>query len=449
MKRRDVAIVLAVRRRRGAEARRCRQRARTRTRRGRAIGRDVAQARAAPSTTPGAQIASAQTALARSARASASGTTRPNGRRASSTTDTNEALPRKPQASRAPTRRVAATAASLAALDTCVTGAQRATFERNAGDPATAIDMLKLVQPVCASLATGAIPRPPCSRSTSATPRCCVVGKTYYAYSTNSAIGNLPVISSTDLVHWTIVGNALPCLPAGPTPGATWAPAVVALGGQATSRTTRRVTRPGSVQCISVAVADKPGGPFIDLSKDPLVCQADLGGSIDPQPFVDAQRTAVAVVEERTRRRPAGHDLEPAAARRRPRARSVRPSPLIQADQEWEDGVVEAPSLVDVHGTLALFYSGNDWNGADYALGEARLRVAGRTVLEAPRQAGVRVARQRRGPGQRDRVRITEGRSLARVQRVQRRARRLSRRAGSCTSRRVNVDGDAVTVTPR
>ncbi len=40
-------------------------------------------------------------------------------------------------------------------------------------------------------------------------------------------------------------------------------------------------------QCISRAVAAAPAGPFLDDSSGPLVCQRDLGGSIDPSPFVD------------------------------------------------------------------------------------------------------------------------------------------------------------------
>src|SRR5205085_3434945 len=41
-------------------------------------------------------------------------------------------------------------------------------------------------------------------------------------------------------------------------------------------------------QCISVATATTPTGPYHDSSTGPLVCQPTLGGSIDPYPFVDA-----------------------------------------------------------------------------------------------------------------------------------------------------------------
>ena len=37
-----------------------------------------------------------------------------------------------------------------------------------------------------------------------------VVGRTYYAYATNSVAGNIQIIASSDLTHWVSVGNALP-----------------------------------------------------------------------------------------------------------------------------------------------------------------------------------------------------------------------------------------------
>jgi len=41
-------------------------------------------------------------------------------------------------------------------------------------------------------------------------------------------------------------------------------------------------------QCLGRAVAASPAGPFIDRSSDPVVCQASLGGDIDPDVFRDS-----------------------------------------------------------------------------------------------------------------------------------------------------------------
>ena len=53
---------------------------------------------------------------------------------------------------------------------------------------------------------------------------------TYYGFATNSAAGNIQIIESTDLTHWTTVGDALPHEPAWAAPDATWAPSVLPAG---------------------------------------------------------------------------------------------------------------------------------------------------------------------------------------------------------------------------
>jgi hypothetical protein len=47
------------------------------------------------------------------------------------------------------------------------------------------------------------------------------------------------------------------------------------------------------------------------------------------------------------------------------------PTQLLVPDQAWEAGVVEAPDLVTSGGRYFLFYSANNWNSADYAIGVA------------------------------------------------------------------------------
>jgi beta-xylosidase len=44
---------------------------------------------------------------------------------------------------------------------------------------------------------------------------------------------------------------------------------------------------------------------------------------------------------------------------------------LIQANQGWEGGIVEAPSMIEDSGAFYLFYSGNRWDTASYAIGYA------------------------------------------------------------------------------
>ena len=99
-------------------------------------------------------------------------------------------------------------------------------------------------------------------------------------------------------------------------------------------------------QCISVATAADPAGPFVDRSAEPLIFQDDRGGSIDPSPFVDADGTAYLLWKSDDNalgRTPSlwGAPLEPDGL-----ALAGPPVELLrQADAPWEKPLVEAPSL--------------------------------------------------------------------------------------------------------
>ena len=111
----------------------------------------------------------------------------------------------------------------------------------------------------------------------------------YYSYSTNRAapwggLLHVPVLQSSDLTNWDGLVDAFPNLPAWATPGRTWAPTVVHDRDGYTlfySATERRSGR----QCIGRARAGSPTGPFRDRRRGPIVCQREMGGSIDPYVF--------------------------------------------------------------------------------------------------------------------------------------------------------------------
>jgi hypothetical protein len=208
----------------------------------------------------------------------------------------------------------------------------------------------------------------------------------YYAYSTQVNGVNVPVIRSTDLATWTSVGDALPQLPAWAEPGLTWAPSVIEQGGRFLLYYTShyRSADPAlSRQCISVAVSDTPAGPFRDASpRDPadstrtrpLICQYDLGGSIDPEAFVDADGARYLLFKSN------GNTIgQPArlwATRLRPDGLAPADDPprftkLLQADQPWEAGVVEGPAMARWGPGYVLLYSGNWFESAYEAIGAA------------------------------------------------------------------------------
>jgi beta-xylosidase len=121
-------------------------------------------------------------------------------------------------------------------------------------------------------------------------------GGTYYAYSTNSRYGtkilHVPERSSTSLTGgWSDARDAMPELPAwvdktSAEEGNVWAPAVTAHDdGYLLYFTAPSASQ--HVQCIGVARARAPHGPFHSIGLDPLVCQPGDADAIDPKPFTD------------------------------------------------------------------------------------------------------------------------------------------------------------------
>ena len=197
------------------------------------------------------------------------------------------------------------------------------------------------------------------------------VNGTYYAYGTNSAAGNIQIITSPDLTHWSPVGDALPHLPAWAAPGATWAPSVLQVGSSFVMYYSAGFISTGE-QCISAAVATSPEGPFVDNSAFPIVCQLSLGGSIDPSPYVDTS-TGISYLDWKSE----GAGGQPPtlwAQQLSPDGTQLvgtGPSQLLQPSQTWEQGIVEAPAMSSIAGSTDLFYSGASWQGTEYAIGLA------------------------------------------------------------------------------
>jgi hypothetical protein len=249
--------------------------------------------------------------------------------------------------------------------DACVAGVQRATAALRRGSTHDAVDALVAASAPCsAALATVTGARYPYDFPD---PSVLQVGSHYYAYSTNAGGGNLQVLESSDLVHWTLEGDALAAVPAWASPGATWAPAVIGLHGLFLAYYTVR-DRGSGLECISVAAALQPQGPFVDLSAAPLVCQS--GGSIDPSPFVDPSGAVTLLWKSEA------VPLAPTIIWSQPLTPdgiklTGTVSQMLAPGPAWEHGIVEAPSMVRIEGRDYLFYSGNAWTTAAYAEGVA------------------------------------------------------------------------------
>jgi len=257
----------------------------------------------------------------------------------------------------------------IATLHTCLAGVEQALNQIAVGNASGAVSSISGVASSCQAL-QGQGPGGPVFPFDFPDPDVIRVGSTYYGYATNSAAGNIQMIQSTDLAHWTLDGNALPRLAPWARPGFTWAPGVFELDGQFVLYYAALSGTSGT-QCISVAVAADPQGPFIDASTAPLVCQQDLGGSIDPSPFLDAAGTPYLVWKSQgTSGRPPviwSQQLAPGGTA----LSAGDPSALLEPSQSWEAGIVEGPFVYPSSGRYYLFYSANNWDGASYAIGVA------------------------------------------------------------------------------
>jgi beta-xylosidase len=211
----------------------------------------------------------------------------------------------------------------------------------------------------------------------------------YYAYGTSSqrgksrqADGNVfPVLESDDLVHWRLLGGALV-----PLPDAElhyWAPGVAQRDGSFYLYYSAGGPD-GEDHKLRLATASRPAGPFLDcgglvLPEEPF--------SIDAHPFVDPSDgrwylffckdffdgrvgTGAACVEL------ADDMLTPAS----PVTTVLRASAdwqIFSRNRRWYGRnwpawhTVEGPFVVEHEGLYYCFYSGGNWETAEYGLGFA------------------------------------------------------------------------------
>lgn len=201
-------------------------------------------------------------------------------------------------------------------------------------------------------------------------PSIVLVGSTYWAYATGSGGRNLSLMSSPDLATWTDPVDALPVLPSWAAPGFTWAPAILPVDSGYLLYYTARVAASGR-QCISVAYAKTPDGPFLDISHAPMICQLQSGGSIDPSPFVapDGTRYLLWKSEENA----LGSASRIGVQKLTPDGTGVvgRGVALLDANAPWQDGVVEGPAMGYIGGRYVLFYGANHWDTRNAGIGYA------------------------------------------------------------------------------
>jgi beta-xylosidase len=187
-------------------------------------------------------------------------------------------------------------------------------------------------------------------------------GDIFYAYATNGAHGNVQTAVSKNLADWTFAGDAMPALPPWAKKGSTWAPEVLKVGANYVLYFTAR-SRKYDRQCIGAAVSATPDGPFTSVAEEPLVCQSDLGGSIDASPFRDTDGKLYLYFKNDgnspNARRPTEIWSQPLSADGLNVAGEAKA--VLRDRLKWEGGLIEAPTMIHAPSGYFLFFSGNDF----------------------------------------------------------------------------------------
>jgi beta-xylosidase len=193
----------------------------------------------------------------------------------------------------------------------------------------------------------------------------------YYAYATNANDKHVQLLQSKDLHTWRALPDAMPALASWvrqPVPH-VWAPEVIKLGERYVLYYTAH-DRASDRQCVGAAVSSSPAGPFVDPAAKPLVCQADLGGTIDASPLLDGGRLYLYFKSDgNCCDKPThifGQELRPDGL-----AVMGEPTRLLTNGRVWEGKVIEAPTMVVRDGKYVLLYSANDFGNGSYAAGYA------------------------------------------------------------------------------
>ncbi len=217
-------------------------------------------------------------------------------------------------------------------------------------------------------------------------------GNEFLAYATNADGGkaNVQMARSLNLVDWELIRtgdklhDAMPTLPQWAREGFTWAPEVIKLGERYVLYFTAREAASG-FQCVGVATSDNPMGPFASTATAPLVCQRELGGTIDPSMFRDADGQLYLYFKSDGNNpktlKPSQIFVQRLSADGLTLEGEAKP--LIRNDKHWEWRVVESPTMVrNDDGRYTLLFSANhfgwenDQRLSNYAMGYARCESA-------------------------------------------------------------------------
>jgi len=197
----------------------------------------------------------------------------------------------------------------------------------------------------------------------------------FVAFGTGDWPSRVPTAVSTDLNTWQEGPDALPQLPAWAAPDPknsfSWAPAALDTGHGYVLYVSLPDAQSGQ-ECIGAATSPVAEGPYTAVGTGPLLCQHELGGSIDPAVTRDRAGTLHMLWKND------GNALNlPSSLWAQDLTDDglgvVGPAhQLLTAGQPWQGGIVEEPAVIPAtDGGWWLFYSGNFFDKPEYATGLA------------------------------------------------------------------------------
>jgi len=193
-----------------------------------------------------------------------------------------------------------------------------------------------------------------------------------------------PVLHSTDLLHWQMMGGSLNPI-ANPAGHSYWAPEVLECGGKYHMYYSASTTSSDESHRLRVAVSSHPAGPFTDSSR---ILLPDLGFSIDASPFRDPvsgnhylffamdyesdepHGTGVAVVQ-------LSKDCLSTVGTVHPVLRAQGDWQIYERQRNYKGRIwnkwfcIEGPHCVFHDGKYYCLYSGGAWYGDNYGVGFA------------------------------------------------------------------------------
>ncbi len=197
----------------------------------------------------------------------------------------------------------------------------------------------------------------------------------FVVFGTGDWPARVPTAVSSDLTTWQEGPDALPQLPAWAAPDPknsySWAPAALDTGRGFVLYVSLPDAASGQ-QCLGAATSAVPEGPYTNVGDGPLICQHDLGGSIDPAVTRDRSGAlhmlwkndgnAAGVASSIWEQALSADGLGVAGPIHR----------LLTAGAPWQGGIIEEPAVIPAaNGGWWLFYSGNFFDKPEYATGLA------------------------------------------------------------------------------